>query len=123
MNSNREPLFDPPRDEAGRAAYREDLRALGRIPSVYAKVSGVVRRIGGQVPVDAGFYKPALNELWETFGPDRAIYASNWPVCDLTASYPVVYRVVRDYLADKDPRTIDNYFWKNAVTVYKCGVR
>jgi hypothetical protein len=35
----------------------------------------------------------------------------------------VVYRVVRDYLADKDPQTIDKYFWKNAVTVYKCGGR
>lgn len=79
--------------------------------------------MGGQVPVDAGFYKPALDELWETFGPDRVIHASDWPACDLIAPYPVAYRVVREYLADKDPRDIDKFFWKNAATVYKCGER
>jgi predicted TIM-barrel fold metal-dependent hydrolase len=115
--------LDPPPDEAGRAAYRDDLRALGRAPSVHVKVSAVVRRIGGQVRADAEFYKPALDELWETFGLNRVIYASNWPVCDLTAPYAVVYRVVRDYLTDKDPRAIEKYFWKNAVAVYKCGER
>jgi predicted TIM-barrel fold metal-dependent hydrolase len=115
--------LDPPRDEAERSAYRADLRALGSVPSVYAKVSGVVRRIGGQVQADASFYKPSLDELWETFGPDRVVYASNWPACDVTAPYAVVYRLVRDYLTDKDPQTIDKYFWKNAVTVYKCGGR
>ena len=113
--------LDPPRDEAGRAVYRDDLRALGRAPSVYAKVSGVVRRIGGRVPEDAGFYKPALDEMWETFGPDRVLYASNWPACDVTAPYPVVYRVVRDYLADKEPQAGEKYFWKNAAAVYRCG--
>ncbi len=115
--------LDPPRDEAGRAAYRGDLRALGGAPSVYAKASGVLRRVGGHVSADAGFYKPALDELWNTFGPDRVIHASNWPTCDLIAPYPVAYRVVRDYLADKDPRTVDRYFWKNAATVYRCGER
>ena len=85
--------LDPPRDEAGRAAYREDLRALGSTPSVYAKASGVVRRVGGQVPAGRRFHKAALDELWETFGPDRVIHASNWPACDLIAPYPVAYRV------------------------------
>jgi predicted TIM-barrel fold metal-dependent hydrolase len=111
--------LDPPRNEAGRAAYSADLRAIGRTPSVYTKVSGVARRIGGQVPTDAGFYKPALDELWETFGPDRVMYASNWPVCDLTAPYATVFRIVRDYLADKNQETVERYFWKNAQAAYK----
>ena len=115
--------LDPPRDQARRAAYREDLRRLGSTPSIYAKASGVVRRMGSQVSTDAGFYKPALDELWEAFGPDRVIHASNWPACDLIAPYPAAYRVVRDYLADRDPRTIDKFFWKNAATAYKCGER
>jgi predicted TIM-barrel fold metal-dependent hydrolase len=111
--------LDPPSDEAGRSSYISDLRALGRAPSVYAKVSGVVRRIGGQVPSGAGFYKQALDALWETFGPDRVIYASNWPVCDLTAPYATVFRIMRDYLADKDQETTERYFWKNAQSAYK----
>ena len=127
--------LDAPLDEAGRAAYGDDLRALGRAayeddlrvlgraPSVYAKVSAVARRIGGQVPTDAGFYKPGLDTIWQAFGPARVIYASNWPVCDLTAPYATVFRIVRDYLADKDQETVERYFWKNAQDAYKCHPR
>lgn len=115
--------IDPPRDEAEPATFRDDLRALGRAPSVYAKVSGVARRIGGRVPTDAGFYKPELDTIWRTFGPNRVIYASNWPVCDLTAPYATVFRIMRDYLADKDRETVERYFWKNAQAAYKCHPR
>jgi L-fuconolactonase len=111
--------LDPPRDEAGRVAYGDDLRSLGRAPSVYAKVSGVARRIGNHVPADAGFYKPALDEIWQAFGPDRVIYGSNWPVCDLTAPYATVFHIVRDYLADKDQDKVERYFWKNSQAAYK----
>jgi predicted TIM-barrel fold metal-dependent hydrolase len=111
--------LDPPGDEAGRASYLSDLRALGRAPAVYAKISGVVRRIGGQVPSDAGFYKLALDGLWEAFGPNRVIYASNWPVCELTAPYTTVFPIMRDYLAGKDQAMIEGYFWKNAQAAYK----
>lgn len=115
--------LDPPWDEAGRAAYGDNLRALGRAPSVYAKVSTVARRIGGHVPADAGSYKPALDQIWQAFGPDRVIYASNWPVCDLTAPYATVFHIVRDYLADKDQETVERYFWKNAYAAYKLHPR
>jgi L-fuconolactonase len=115
--------LDPPMDEVGRAAYGDDLRALGRTRSVYAKVSTVARRIGGQVPVDAGFYRPALDQIWQAFGPDRVIYASNWPVCELTAPYATVFHIVRDYLADKDQETVERYFYKNAQAAYKCRPR
>jgi len=111
--------LDPPSDATGRASYISALRALGRAPSVYAKVSGVVRRIGGRVPSDTGFYKPVLDELWGAFGQDRVIYASNWPVCELTAPYTTVFRIMQDYLADKDQETIESYFWRNAQAAYK----
>lgn len=115
--------LDPPMEEVGRAAYGDDLRALGRARSVYAKVSTVARRIGGQVPIDAGLYKPALDQIWQAFGPDRVIYASNWPVCELIAPYATVFHIVQDYLADKDQQTVERYFWKNAQAAYKLRPR
>lgn len=111
--------MDPPRDAAEWASYRADLRALGRAPSVYAKVSGVVRRIGGEIQSDAGYYRLALDQLWETFGPDRVIYASNWPVCELIAPYATVFRIMLDYLANKEQKAIEKYFWRNAQTAYQ----
>lgn len=111
--------IDPPRDQTARAEFTGGLRALGGCPNVYAKISGVVRRAAGRVPTDAAFYKPSLDGMWEAFGPERVIYASNWPVCDLMAPYGTVFRIVRDYLADKDRETAERFFWKNSQTAYK----
>jgi L-fuconolactonase len=111
--------IDPPRDEAARAKFMDGLREVGRCPKVYAKISSVVRRVGGKVPTDAAFYKPSLDGMLEAFGADRVIYASNWPVCDITAPYGTVFRIVRDYFAKKDRETAAKYFWKNSQAAYK----
>jgi L-fuconolactonase len=97
-------------------APADELRTLGRLPSVYAKVSSVVRRAGGPDT-------RALDELWASFGPDRVIYASNWPVSDLVAPYPEVFRVVKDYLAGRDSEIVDRFFWKNAAAAYRMAPR
>jgi predicted TIM-barrel fold metal-dependent hydrolase len=114
---------DAPADPAAGQRYREGLGALARCSNVYAKVSGVVRRVNGTVPADAAHYRPALDKLWEVFGPDRVIYASNWPVCEMLAPYPVVFSVVRDYLADKGRDMQEKYFWRNAEAAYKWRTR
>jgi len=45
--------------------------------------------------------RPGLDALWSLFGPDRAIYGSNWPVIDLVAPYASMYKIVADYFAAK----------------------
>jgi predicted TIM-barrel fold metal-dependent hydrolase len=110
---------DPPPDEAARVAAWSALRELGRRPHVYAKVSGVLRRVNGRVPDDVDFYRKALDELWEIFGPRRLVYASNWPVSDMLAPYATVLKVVREYFTQKGQDAVDRYFWKNSVEAYR----
>jgi len=98
---------------------KDALRAFARHNRVFAKVSGVVRRTGDRVPVEASYYKPQLDELWDVFGADRVLYASNWPASDLIALYPVVYQVVQDYVSIKAKEEIEKFFWKNSLTAYK----
>lgn len=76
------PHLDPPLDPQGRDQLRANLRELGKRPQVYVKVSEVVRRVGGEVCADLNFYRARLDELWDTFGPDRLIYGSDWPNSD-----------------------------------------
>jgi predicted TIM-barrel fold metal-dependent hydrolase len=111
--------FDPPAEEAPRAAYQSALRELGKRPQVYAKVSNVVRRVGDRVPDDVSFYRPALDELWEIFGADRVIYGSNWPVSDKVAPYATLFKVVGEYFTAKGPDAAEKYFWKNAMSAYR----
>lgn len=104
--------FDPPGEGS---AFRE----LGGRPQVYAKVSGVLRRVGDRTPSDVSFYKESIDRLWDNFGRDRLVYGSNWPVSNRFAPYPVVLQVVRDYFTAKGPEAVERYFWKNSQSAYK----
>jgi predicted TIM-barrel fold metal-dependent hydrolase len=104
--------FDPPKD--GNA-----LRELGGRPSVYAKVSGVLRRIDGRVPTELSYYRQALDELWDVFGADRLVYGSNWPVSDKLAPYPAVLEIVTEYFSGQGESALEKYFWKNSAAAYR----
>ncbi len=110
--------FDPPAQASERAAYEAALRELGQRPRVYAKVSNVVRKQGNRVPGDVGFYRPSLDQLWDIFGPNRLVYGSNWPVSNLIAPYPIVFKIVRNYFASKGREASEKYFWKNSKAAY-----
>jgi len=109
--------FDAP--EKDREEARAALRELGRRPRVFAKVSHVLRRAGDRVQTDLAFYKPALDELWEVFGPDRLIYGSNWPVSERIAPYPQVQKIVAEYFAGKAKEALGKYFRKNSLAAYR----
>jgi L-fuconolactonase len=111
--------FDRDAGEGSARKTRNALRELGRRPQIFAKVSGVLRRIDGRVPGEATAYKQSLDPLWETFGVDRLVYGSNWPVSDLLAPYATVVQVVREYFRTKGVEATERYFWKNSAAAYK----
>ena len=95
------------------------LRELGKRPQIYAKVSEVLRRENGQVPMELSFYKPRLDELYEIFGQDRLMYGSDWPNSDIWATYPEVLKITRAYFADKGPAVAAKIFHKNSQAAYR----
>ena len=102
-----------------RVDSRAALRHLAERPQVYAKVSGVLKRVDGQVARDAAAYRAALDEVWEWFGDDRVMYGSNWPVSDRMAPYAVVLRAVRDYVTPKGAAVSAKFFAENARNCYR----
>ena len=113
------PGLEPPAESGARSAYESNLRELGKRPQVYVKVSEVLRRVGGRVPDDLNFYRARLDEIWDIFGQDRLIYASNWPVSDLKAAYPIELKVVREYFTGKGRAVAEKFFWKNSIAAYR----
>jgi L-fuconolactonase len=95
------------------------LKELQGRAKVYAKVSGVVKKVGETVPDETDFYRKPLDELWNVFGADRVIYASNWPVCERVAPYATVLKVVRGYFDAKGSTAADKYFRANSAVAYK----
>ncbi len=108
-----------PSDAAGRKAYDAALKTLASRPNVYVKVSAVLGKIGDKIPYDLAPYKPKLDALYETFGPDRLLYGSDWPNSEPLGNYAQVLKVVRDYFEAKGPEVAEKYFWKNSVAAYK----
>jgi L-fuconolactonase len=53
-------------------------------------------RSDGTAPGDAEFYRPVLDVMRESFGPERLIYASNWPVSERFAPLSRVEGIIVD---------------------------
>jgi predicted TIM-barrel fold metal-dependent hydrolase len=76
------------RDEAGLAAWREGLAALAQRPNVSCKISGLAM-------VDRSWttasLKPFVLQVIETFGIERCMFASNFPVEKVHGSFGAFY--------------------------------
>ena len=110
------PQMDWPADSA---SLRADLSRIGQRPQIYVKVSEVLRRVDGRVPLDLPFYRARLDEITELFGPDRVLYGSDWPNSDQWAAYPEVLRIVQEYFGAKGPTASEKFFWKNSQAAYR----
>jgi len=113
------PRLDPPQEPASLRAFRAMLRELGGRPKVYAKISGVLRRVDGRVPEDTAFYRERLDELCGVFGEDRVLYGSDWPNSDQWGTYAQGFKVVYEYFTAKGRAVAEKYFWKNSVAAYR----
>jgi predicted TIM-barrel fold metal-dependent hydrolase len=113
------PRIEKPSNPAELKAYQHDLAELGKRKQVFAKVSGVAKKVNGTVPDDYKFYKATIDEMWDVFGEDRLIYGSDWPNSDLWAEYPVELKIVRGYFEAKGKAAAEKYFWKNSLAAYK----
>lgn len=105
-----------------RPGWKEATAAIAKQPNVWMKVSALVEQVRGaegSAPREVGYYQPVLDHLWESFGPDRLIYGSNWPVSDRGAPYEVVFGLVRDYFSTKGSEACEKYFWRNSLAAYR----
>jgi L-fuconolactonase len=108
-----------PRIAAGELdAWRAALRAYAAAPNTYAKLSGLVTEAGrGNWTV--GDLRPYVREALTTFGPDRLMFGSDWPVCLLAATYGEVHRALVESLGPLPERDARAIFGGTAITAYR----
>jgi L-fuconolactonase len=117
-----------PDDSAVRATWQQGLRELAKRPHIYVKFSEIYQRVdergrrvqsGGRIPRDLEFYRPHLDEIWETFGPDRLMFASDWTNSEPMSTLGELLALVHGYVSHKDPGAIEKFFWKNSLAAYR----
>lgn len=78
--------------------WASQLRELAQSANLHCKLSGMVTEANWKQwsPADLA---PYIETAIETFGTDRLMFGSDWPVCRLAAEYPQVKNLVEPYLA------------------------
>jgi L-fuconolactonase len=98
--------------------WKEDIEQLAKFPNVFCKLSGMVTEASWKSckPED---FKPYLDVVFESFGTDRLMIGSDWPVCRLVNEYPSIMSIVTDYLNDFSAEDKAKVLGKNAIKAYK----
>lgn len=78
--------------------WAEDMSGLARDTNAFCKLSGLVTEAGDDWSVEA--LRPYVDHLLETFGPERLIWGSDWPVCTLATSYDAWVEATDTLLGD-----------------------
>jgi L-fuconolactonase len=99
-------------------AWREDMAKIAAHENVYCKISGLVTEADWKNWKTEDF-KVYLDIVVNLFGPDRIMYGSDWPVCQLAASYQAQYNLVKTYFSSFGPTEQAKFFGKNATTFYQ----
>lgn len=78
--------------------WRTGISAMAERPQVFCKLSGLVTEAGADWTTAT--LRPVVDHLLASFGPDRLIFGSDWPVVTLRASYSRWFATVQELIAD-----------------------
>jgi len=98
--------------------WRERIAHLAALPNVVCKVSGLVTEAdpAAWTPDDLA---PYLAHILETFGEDRVLFGSDWPVATLASTYPRWVATLDALTADLSPGAKRKLWAENARRVYR----
>ena len=98
--------------------WRRYIIELGKLPNVYCKLSGMVTEASWHTWKQED-YLPYIETVFEAFGTKRMMFGSDWPVCQVAATYQQVYNIA-DQFVSKLSLDEQNDFWgNNAATFYQ----
>ena len=97
--------------------WAKGMVALSKYENVSCKVSGMVTEADYHNWKTADF-TPYLDVVVEAFGMKRLMYGSDWPVCQVAASYEQMIGIVADYFSSFSTEEKNQFFNQNAMKFY-----
>lgn len=101
-------------------AWAHDMAALARESAAFCKLSGLVTEADAEWTV--ADLRPYVDHILDTFGPERLIWGSDWPVCTLAASYSEWNDAAEKLLSDLTPPQRAAVMGGNAIGAYRLKV-
>jgi L-fuconolactonase len=114
-------LGKPPVATGELEPWAEAVRALAEAPNTSCKLSGLVTEANWDswTPHDL---RPYADTVLDAFGPYRVMFGSDWPVCNLAATYQEVLDTARTLTAELTPSEHDAVFSGTAVRTYGLNI-
>jgi predicted TIM-barrel fold metal-dependent hydrolase len=104
------------RSAEGLAAWRRALEQVAAAPNVAIKISGLGQR---GLPWIEAANVPVIRDAITIFGAERCMFASNYPVDSLVASYGTILRGFLAAIADRPPAEQRKLLHDNAERIYR----
>lgn len=98
--------------------WATNIKKVAEFENVYCKISAMTTE-ADWVNWKKEDFKKYLDVIVKAFGTDRIMYGSDWPVCQLAATYEAQFNIVKDYFLNFSQDEQDNFFGKNASKFYK----
>ena len=99
-----------------RKPWMEGMKHLADHDHVVCKVSGIVASAAKEWTIDQ--LAPNIQFTLDTFGPDRVMFAGDWPVCTLRASFRCWVDALRSIARKQSDADQAKLFHDNAVKFY-----
>ena len=97
--------------------WASEIRELARNKNVFCKISGIVTEADHKNWKPEDIY-PYLDVVFESFGYDRLLFGSDWPVCLLAGTYKQVINLIEEYTRNISPEEKEKIFGMNARLFY-----
>ena len=101
-------------------AWAKGLREIAQRENIVCKFSGVVTEVRDR-SWDSALIRPHFETALETFGADRLMFGSDWPVCLLRAEYLEWVKTVRTLTEPLSDDEKTAFFGGTAAKAYGLG--
>ena len=101
--------------------WKKGIELLAKSQNVYCKVSGMVTEADWKKWRKEDFTK-YLDVIFDTFGVDRILYGSDWPVCLLAAEYELQLELISDYITKYSTEDKEKIMGENAINFYNLNL-
>ena len=98
--------------------WRKDIEELAKFNNVYCKISGMVTQADWNNWSIYDFTK-YLDVIFKSFGIDRIMYGSDWPVCLVAGEYEEQLKIVTTYISKLKTESQEKILGLNAVKAYQ----
>ena len=111
-------LAKPQTSESGYfVPWAEQIELLEPYPQIHFKISGMLTEAGPDP--SAGLLRPAVQFMIETFGRERLMWGSDWPVSLQAGSYRHNFEMTMDAMGSMDEGEQEAFLAGNAINFYR----